>query len=300
MRDDVEQGASLSQSIAKHPKVFNQFWVSLIEGGEASGTIPVVLNKLTFYLEQQARFRSTIISGIIYPMVLFVVCVGAVAFFALFVGPRFEEIFISMKAELPAITSMLLKSFKFIKQKFFYIIGAIIAFFFMFKKFISTYHGKSVWESILFRMPTIGGIFRLIIVERFASQMAILIDAGVPILYALDISERLVDNNTCGIILNNIKEAVRQGELLTAPMERSGFFPAMAVQMILVGEETGELSKMLKHVAEYYQDQVETFMKRVSTVIEPFMLVFMGGIIGTIVLAMFMPMFNLSQISAGG
>lgn len=300
VRDDVEQGASLSQSIAKHPKVFNQFWVSLIEVGEASGTIPVVLNKLTFYLEQQARFTSTIISGIIYPMVLFVVCVGAVAFFALFVGPRFEAIFISMNAELPAITTILLASFKFIKQQFLFIIGGIIALFWMFKQFISTYHGKTVWENILFRTPTIGGIYRLIIVERFASQMAILIDAGVPILYALDISERLVDNNTCGVIINNIKEGVRQGELLTTPMDRSGFFPAMAIQMILVGEETGELSKMLKHVAEYYQDQVETFMKRFATIIEPFMLVFMGGIIGTIVLAMFMPMFNLSQIGSGG
>jgi type II secretory pathway component PulF len=300
VKEDVEQGASMSQSLAKYPKVFNQFWVSLMEVGEASGTIPVVLNKLTFYLEQQARFASTIISGIIYPAILFIVCMGAVAFFALFVGPRFEAIFVSMHAELPGITVVLLTTFKFIKQNFLFIIGGFIGAFFLFKQFISTYHGRSVWESALFRLPTVGNVYRLIIVERFASQMAILIDAGVPILYALDITERLVDNNTCAIIINDIKEAVRQGELLTAPMERSGFFPPMATQMILVGEETGELSKMLKHVAVYYQDQVETFMKRFSTIIEPFMLIFMGGVIGTIVLAMFMPMFNLSQLGGGG
>ena len=145
-------------------------------------------------------------------------------------------------------------------------------------------------------MPTVGEIFKLIIVERFSAQMSLLVDSGVPILYALDITERLVDNRTCAIVISGIKEAVKQGELLVAPMERSGFFPTMCVQMITVGEETGELSKMLKHVAGFYQESVETFMKRFATIIEPFMLVFMGAIIGLIVVAMFMPMFNISQL----
>ncbi len=152
----------------------------------------------------------------------------------------------------------------------------------------------------MFNLPAFGGIYRLIIVERFASQMAILIDTGVPILYALDITERLVDNNTCALIVSSIKEGVREGELLVTPMERSGFFPQMCIQMILVGEETGELSKMLKHVSSYYQTTVETFMKRFATIIEPVMLVFMGAVIGTIVLAMFLPMFNIAQIGGAG
>lgn len=154
-------------------------------------------------------------------------------------------------------------------------------------------------EKFLFKMPAIGEIFKLIIIERFSSQMAILIDSGVPILYALDITERLVDNNTCALVISDIREAVKEGELLVAPMERSGFFPQMCVQMITVGEETGELSKMLKHVAKFYQEGVETFMKRFATIIEPFMLVFMGAIIGTIVVAMFLPMFNLSKLGGG-
>jgi type II secretory pathway component PulF len=176
------------------------------------------------------------------------------------------------------------------------LIGALVALFFMLKKFASTYRGKIMVERFLFSLPNFGEVFRYIIVERFASQMAILIDAGVPILYALDITERLVDNNSCALIVNSIKEGVKEGELLVAPMTRSGFFPAMALQMVMVGEETGELSKMLKHVSAYYQDNVETFMKRFSTLIEPFMLVFMGVIIGIIVVAMFLPMFNISQL----
>ena len=296
VRADVENGEALSLAISKHPQVFDQFWISLIEVGEASGTIPIVLNKLNFYLEQQARFKSTILSGIIYPAVLFTVAVGAVAFFALFVGPRFEAIFTSMHADLPAITRFMLGFFDFVKSHILYILGAIVIFVFLFKRFIATYHGRMTWEKFLFRLPTFGEIFQLIIVERFASQMAILVDAGVPILYALDITERLVNNNTCALIVAKIKESVKQGELLCGPMERSGFFPPMCIQMILVGEETGELGKMLKHVSEYYQEIVETFMGRFATIIEPFMLVFMGAVIGTIVLSMFLPMFNLSQL----
>jgi type IV pilus assembly protein PilC len=130
--------------------------------------------------------------------------------------------------------------------------------------------------------------------------MSILIDAGVPILHALDISERLVDNASCSLIINDIKEHVRKGELLVSAMERSNFFPQMSIQMIMVGEETGELSKMLKHVAAFYQYNVETFMKRFSTIIEPFMLVFMGGVVGVILVAMFLPMFNIAQLGGAG
>ena len=267
-----------------------------MEVGEASGTIPVVLNKLTFYLEQQASFKSTITSGLIYPAVLLMVSMGAIAFFALFVGPRFETIFNSMKVDLPLITVILLSSFKFVKKNILVIIIVIGVIIFLLQKYLKTYQGRLLFEKFLLNAPIIGEVYKNIIVERFASQMAILIDAGVPILYALDISERLVDNNTCALVISEIKENVRQGELLVTPMERTGFFPPMCIQMIMVGEETGELSKMLKHVSAFYQDNVETFMKRFSTLIEPFMLVFMGGVIGVIVVAMFLPMFNIAQL----
>lgn len=299
VKADIEQGSSLSLALSKHPKVFNQFWVSLMEVGEASGTIPTILNKLTFYLEQQATFQSAIISGIIYPAILFCVAVGAIAFFALVVGPKFQGIFESMGAELPWITTTLLGLFSFIRGNFFYIIGTIILIIWGLKKYIKTYPGRLAYEKFLFSLPTIGNIYQLIIIERFTAQMSILIDSGVPILYALDITERLVGNNTCALIVSQIKDAVKEGELLVAPMERSGFFPSMCIQMIMVGEETGELSKMLKHVAEFYQGNVETFMKRFATIVEPFMLIFMGTVIGVIIVAMFLPMFNIAQLGGG-
>jgi len=297
---DVEQGSALSEALAKYPKTFNQFWISLVEVGEASGTMPRVLDKLAFYLEQQAIFRSTITSAIMYPAVLFVICMGAVAFFALFVGPRFEGIFTQMGVQLPLITRVLLTSFRIFKTNFLQIVLVIGIGVFILRKWTKTKPGRLQKEHVFYSMPVMGKVYKLIIVERFASQMAILVDTGVPILQALDITERLVDNLTCGKVIRDIKESVRQGELLVAPMQRSRFFPSMALQMILVGEETGELSKMLKHVADFYQDTVSTIMKRFGTLIEPFMLVFMGAVIGVIVLAMFLPMFNIATLGGGG
>ncbi len=294
VRDEVEQGKPLSGSLAKHPKVFNQFWVSLVEVGEASGTMPMVLNKLAVYTEQEAAFRSTIVSAMIYPAVLFFVSIGAVVFFALFVGPRFESIFKSMGTQLPGLTVAVLGVFYVLKHQFILIILTIAGFIFLLRKYISTDQGRLVFENTMFHLPVIGGIYKLIVVERFASQMAILMDSGVPILYALEISEKLVSNKTCSLIIVQIRESVREGKLLAEPMDESGFFPSMAVQMIKVGEETGELGKMLKHVSGFYQRSVEAFMKRFGTLIEPVMLVFMGGLIGTIVLAMFLPLFSLS------
>lgn len=300
IKDDVEQGSSLSKALEKHPKVFNQFWISLVEVGEASGTMPTILDKLAFYLEQQAGFRSTIVSAIIYPMILFTVSMGAIMFFALVVGPKFESIFKSMNVPLPMITQILLTVFGAIKKNFLLLVGSTIVFFVIVSKYLQTYSGRIHKERILMGLPAIGETYKLIILERFASQMAILIDSGVPILYALDISQRLVDNHTCSLILGDVKEGIRQGKSLTGPMQKSGFFPPMAIQMIAVGEETGELSKMFKHVAQYYQTAVETFMKRLGTVIEPVMLVFMGSVIGVILVAMFLPMFNISQLGGGG
>jgi len=296
VRDDVEQGSSLSQALDKHPKTFNQFWVSLVEVGEASGTMPMVLAKLAFYLEQEAAFKSSIVSAIMYPSILFGVAVGAILFFAFWVAPRFELIFTTLGSELPLLTKILLNSFTFVKKNFILIVLGIGAIVFLVRKYISTYRGRVNYEKFLFSLPTVGKIVKLIVVERFSSMMAILVDSGVPILHALSITQKLVDNHICAAVVNDIKEGVREGKLLVGPMEESGFFPPLAIQMITVGEETGELSKMLKHVAGFYLDAVQTFMKRFGTIIEPIMLIFMGVVIGIIVLAMFLPLFDIATM----
>ncbi len=299
VRKDVEGGKPLSVALSRHPKVFNQMWISLVEVGEASGNMSTILNKLTFYIEQQAAFRSAVVSALVYPSVLFLVSVSAILFFALFVGPRFETIFQDLGAKLPGLTVAVLGLFRFIKAQFFVLLVGVVAGFFLLKKFISTNHGRVVFEEFVFRLPVFGAMYKLIIVERFSSQMAILMESGVPILYSLEISQKMVSNRTCALVIARVRESVRDGKMMSESMQQHSFFPAMAIQMIHVGEETGELGKMLKHVAAYYQNIVESFMKRFAVLIEPFLLVFMGAVIGTIVIAMFLPIFNLSRAGAG-
>ncbi len=292
----VEEGNSLSSSLAKHPRVFSKLWVSLVEVGEASGNLPNVLEKLAFYLEQQAAFKSAVISAIIYPVILLVVAVGAILFFALVIGPRFKSLFDSFGVELPIITRVLLGLFDFIKTKFLLLIAIAGVILFAIRKYSKTPLGQRQYEAILFSLPKVGYVFRTIVVERFTSQMSILVDSGVPILYALDITQRMVNNKTCEEVIADIKKNVREGKLIAQTMMTSGFFPPMAVQMILVGEESGELAKMLRSVAEYYQNYVQTFMKRFGTIFEPLMLVVMGGAIGIIVIAMFLPIFSIANM----
>jgi type IV pilus assembly protein PilC len=295
IHDDVEQGSSLSAALARCPKIFNQFWISLVEVGEASGTMPLVLNKLAQHVEQEMAFQSTIVSALVYPIILFVVCIGAVLFFALVVGPKFEDIFNAMHAQLPLMTRCLLGIFDAIRHYFLYIVGSGLGLFFILRAYFSTPMGQLQFEKMIYRLPVVGEITKLIIVERFAAQMAILIESGVPILYALEITEKLVNNKTCGLVVAQVREGVREGRGMADSLMDAGFFPMMAVQMIKVGEETGELGKMLKHVAKFYQGNVEAFMKRFGTLIEPFMLIVMALMIGTIVISIFLPLFKLGQ-----
>ncbi|MBF0489825.1 MAG: type II secretion system F family protein [Candidatus Omnitrophica bacterium] len=295
VRSDVQSGKSLSQALGKHTTIFGQFWVCLVEVGEASGALPVILTKLAVHVEEEEAFRSAISTALVYPMILAVASVGAVIFFALFVAPRFEEIFASMHADLPLMTRILLGVFKFIKVYFVLLAAGIGLGLFMGMNYIKTPLGKLQWEQFIFNLPVVGEVVKLILMERFASQMSILVGSGVPILLSLDIVARLLDNSSCSLLVGKIHDEVREGKGLADSMEKDSFFPGMAVQMIKVGEETGELSKMLEHVAKYYKNNVNAFVKRFATIIEPFMLVFMAFVIGVIVLSIFLPLFKLGQ-----
>jgi type IV pilus assembly protein PilC len=295
IRTDVEAGKAFSQALAKHPKAFGQFWISLVEVGEASGTLADVLNKVASHVEEEAEFRSVIISALIYPMILCLASFGAVIFFALFVAPKFEEIFSSMHTKLPIMTVILLASFKFIKKNLILLIGGIVGTVIVLVNYFKTPMGKLQLEQILFRLPIFGDINKLIIMERFAAQMSILVGSGVPILLSLDIVSRLVENESVGLLIHKVRDEVREGKGVADTLAKEPFFPLMAVQMIKVGEETGELAKMLEHVALYYKKNVEAFMKRFGTIFEPFMLIFMAGAIGIIVVSIFLPLFKLGQ-----
>lgn len=295
---ELEKGSTLSASFANHPRVFNQFWVSLAEVGEASGTLPLVLDRLAFYLEQKADFERTIMSAMLYPTILVCICIAAVAVFSFLIIPKFNLIFSNFNMKMPALTAVILSLFSLVRQKFLIVVSVLFGAGILFFRYIKTPVGRRQYEKILLRLPILGNFLRNLYIERFASHLSILVESGVPLLYALEISERMIDNLTVGGIINTIKDNVREGKLVAEPMQKTGFFPPMVIQMITIGEETGELGNMLKRVAAFYQSIIETFLKRFAIIFEPVILVFMGVVIGTIVVAMFLPIFDI--VTMGG
>jgi type IV pilus assembly protein PilC len=296
LQKKMEAGLSFHEAMSKHPRVFSELWVNLVESGEASGNLAVVLNRLAGYLERDAAFKRKIISALVYPLILLAACIAALLFMTVKIIPIFAEMFKSFNTELPALTKLLIAISAFIRGYFLFIIGGLFVVYWLFRKYISTKEGKRQFEQFLFSLPLFGEFFRAFIVERFTSEMSTLVESGVPILYSLEITEHSVNNLVLATIIHDIKEGVREGKPLSNPMEKSGFFDPMAVQMVAIGEEIGELSNMFKRLNAFYQEYVDTFLIRVTAMFEPIMLIFMGGIVGIIVVGIFLPIFQIAQI----
>ncbi|MDD5246323.1 MAG: type II secretion system F family protein [Candidatus Omnitrophica bacterium] len=297
LQKNMEAGLSLHEAMAKHPLVFSELWVNLVESGEASGNLAVVLNRLANYLERNAAFKRKLISAILYPIILMVAGLGALLFLTVRIIPTFAELFKGFDITLPLLTRMLISTSLFIKKFFLLLIGLLVVGAVLFRRYIKTKEGRKKFEQFQFRLPVFGEMFRALVVERFSSEMSTLVESGVPILYSLEIAEHSVGNLVMSEVVRKIKDEVREGKPLNQPLAKSGFFEPMVVQMVTIGEEIGELSPMFKKINAFYQEYVETFLARFATIFEPFMLVFMGIIIGIIVIGMFLPIFQISQIS---
>ncbi len=296
LKKNMEGGLSLHESMAKNRSVFSPMWINLVESGEASGNLSVVLSRLASYLERNAQFRSKIISALIYPALLMVVGLGALIFLTVKIIPSFASLFSGFNMQLPFLTRVLIGTSDIMRRYLFLLIIAIIAVVFFIRRYIRRPIGRRRYENFLFSLPVFGDFFRNVIVERFSAEMSTLIESGVPILYALEISERSVDNSVMAEIIHDIKEDVRKGHSLSQPMEKSGFFELMIVQMVRVGEEIGDLSGMFKKINSFYEEYVETFLTRFTSLFEPIMVVFIGAVIGIMVVGMFLPIFQISQI----
>ncbi len=296
LKKNMEGGLSLHEAMAKNRSVFSDLWINLVESGEASGNLSVVLSRLASYLERNAQFRSKIVSALIYPAILMFVGTGALLFLTIKIIPTFASLFESFNMQLPFLTQVLIVASNLIRKYLLVFIIAISTIIFIFRRYIKRPEGRKKYEKFLFKLPIFGEFFRNLAIERFGSEMSTLIESGVPILYALEISERSVDNLVMAEVIHNVKEEVRQGRSLSAPMEKSGFFEPMIVQMVNVGEEVGDLSGMFKRINTHYQEYVETFLGRLTSMFEPIMLVVIGVVIGIMVIGMFLPIFQISQI----
>lgn len=293
---DVEAGFSFRDALAKNPKVFSSLWINLIETGEASGNLPMILERLANYLEKRASFKRRIVSAMVYPIILFAVAILAIIIFMIVIIPRFTEIFTGFDIELPLPTKVLMFISKFIREKFLLIFSGIGGIIFAFRKFVRTKKGKVLFDKFVFRIPILNDYLQLSETEKFSSTIATLLESGVPILYALDIAERSVDNTVVQGIIKNVNDNVREGKSVVQPLEKSGFFSPMVIQMVSIGEEIGELDKMFGRIASFYAEILEIQIGRFTTMFEPLMIVFMGVVIGGMVISMFLPIFQIATI----
>ncbi|MDD5130224.1 MAG: type II secretion system F family protein [Candidatus Omnitrophica bacterium] len=297
LKKSMEAGLSFHEALAAHPKIFSDLWINLVESGEASGNLAVVLSRLAAYLEKEAEFRNKIISALIYPLMLTMVGFGALLFLSLKIIPSFAEIFKSFDISLPWLTQVLIAISDFLRKNFFTMLLLAGAGIFLFRKYIQTKAGRLNFEKFQFKLPVFGEFMVGLNVEKFSSEMATLLESGVPILYSLEISGRSVNNLIMEEIIRKIKDDVREGKPMRDSLERSGFFEPMVIQMVSIGEEIGELPQMFKRVNSFYQEYCDTFLTRFVSMFEPFVLIFLGGVIGVMVVGMFLPIFELAKIS---
>lgn len=296
LKKNMEAGLSFHEALASHSKIFSDLWINLVESGEASGNLAVVLSRLASYLEKDAGFKKKVVSALIYPIILTTAGVGALLFLTLKVVPSFAEIFSSFNLTLPFLTQLLVQLSSFLRKYILLLIFTIWAAIFAFQKYIQTKPGRKNFERFKFKLPIFGEFFLALNIERFSSGMATLLESGVPILYSLEISERSVDNLIMADIIRKIKNDVREGKPMRESLERSGFFEPMVIQMVSIGEEIGELPQMFKRINTFYQEYCDTFLARFVSMFEPLVLVFIGGVIGVMVIGMFLPIFELSKI----
>jgi type IV pilus assembly protein PilC len=296
VKTDIESGVSISDSLRKHPNAFSELYIGMIHAGEVGGILDQVLDRLAAYMEASEALKAKVKGAMTYPIVVGCVAVGAVAILLTFVVPQFSKMFLEMGTELPGPTQMLINVSNFLKTWIALIVALLVVAFVAFRKVYKT-NPKFTMEVDKFalKMPVIGEVIRKTAIAKFTRTLGTLVKSGVPILQAMETVAKTAGNKVIEKAIFDAREAVREGERIADPLKRSGVFPPMVLQMISIGEETGALDSMLSKVADFYDREVESAVEGLTSMIEPLIIVFMGGAVGSIVVAMFLPMFELTN-----
>lgn len=296
VRQQVNEGISLRNGLARHPKIFTPIFINMVESGEASGTLPLILNRLAEFMEAQVRLRQKVSSAMTYPLLMAVIGGGLMIMIFTFVIPKIANIFISMNKKMPWYTEFLMNMSFFILNYWWAILIGIGTVVYLVKKYYSTPAGKIKKDRLLLKLPLFGEVIRMVAVTRFASTMATLLSGGVPLVTALGIVKSVMDNEILAQAIAVAKENITEGQNISEPLKKSGEFPTLLTHMIAIGERTGELPPMLEMVAQSYEDQVNAKIDRMTSMLEPLMIVVMGLAVGVIVMAVFVPLLDLQKI----
>ena len=295
IKTDIESGSNLSDAMRKHPKVFNSLYANLVEAGEAGGILDTILNRLANYIEKALSLKKKVKTAMVYPAAIVTVAFTVVAFLMVFVIPTFASMFEGGGAELPAPTAIVMDISNIFRNQWYYIVGGPILFFILFKKMYATERGNIEIDRLALKLPVFGMLIRKVSTAKFSRTLGTLIASGVPLIEAMDICARTAGNKIVEIAILNSIEAIKEGETIAAPLARENVFPPMVIQMIDVGESAGALDAMLSKIADFYDEEVDTAVDGLTALLEPMLMVFLGIIVGFIVVAMYLPIFKMGE-----
>lgn len=296
VRDDIQVGTSLSAAFAKHPTAFDNLFINMVKVGETGGVLSTILDRVSGYLEKSLKLKRKVQSAMVYPAVVISMAIIITMVLLVKVVPTFASIYTSFDQGLPYLTQVLIDVSAFLQKYIVYFIGAFVVLVFLLGRWYRTDTGRYAIDKTLLRMPIFGDLIRKVAISRFSRTLATLLQAGVPILEALDIVGKSCGNRVLELVVQNVKSNVREGESIAAPLVKSGVFPPMVTRMIAIGEKSGQLEKMLTKVAEFYDDQVDTMVASLTSIIEPVIIGVLGIVVGFIVIAMFLPIINITRV----
>jgi general secretion pathway protein F len=293
---DIQAGSSFADSLAKHPRLFSRLYVNMVKAGEASGVLEVILSRLAGFMERSKTIRDEITSALIYPILLLLVGGGAVVVMMNFVIPRFAQIFADTKQLMPLPTRMLLAISTFTTGYWWVFVGLIVIGWGGLRAYLQTEQGKMQWDQWKLALPLLGGLIQEIEVSRFARTFGTLLQSGVPVLAAVSIVKETVTNRVIAGAMSRLQEGVKRGEGISGPLRATGAFPSFSIHMARVGEETGKLEEMLIKVADTYDDRVRRTVKRLTSLLEPVLILSLGLIVGFIVMSMLLAIFSINEL----
>ncbi len=297
---DVESGGTLSESMARFPRVFSKLYLNMVKAGEVGGVLEVVLERLADFTEKSQRLISRIRSAMAYPAFVVLIAISVLVFLITFIVPRFMEIFAELGSSLPVPTVMLLNLSSLFQNKWYIGLGIIVGLVLIYRLLCRSQKTRVLVDKFKLKLPVMGPLVRKISVARFSRTLGTLISSGVPILQALDITKDTAGNEVIARAIKGVHDSIREGESIAGPLEASGVFPLMVVNMIDVGEETGSIDSMLIKIADNYDEEIDTTVSALTSLLEPLLIALMGIIVGFIVAAMFLPLISLmSALGAG-
>jgi type IV pilus assembly protein PilC len=297
VRNDVEAGMPISDAMEKHPAAFNTLYVAMVRAGEVGGVLDQTLDRLATQLEKQDSLRRTVKSAMTYPILIAVFAILVMFGMIVFLIPMFQNMYTELGGTLPLLTRIMVGISNFVRGWWFIVFPALFALFFGLRELKRSKQGIRVWDRIKLKIPMrIGDIIRKIVMARFSRTLATLVSSGVPILQAIDITGKTAGNSVVEEAMAETAERIKSGESIARPLEKFPIFPPMVTQMIAIGEETGALDNMLHKIADFYEDEVDSAVKALTSILEPVMMILVGGLVGLIVISMYLPIFNMFNL----